>query len=114
MGKHAQYSKRGSSVGIGLLPPPLATDWTRYNATADGTSVSLTVPIPAGADRWGVMAIQSSTNIPASTIVSIGTTFSFTTLAPGTSYRVVAAWFKTSSNIQVSEWSPPKTFSTLT
>ena len=114
MGKHAQYSKRGSSVGIGLLPPPLSSDWTRYNATTEGTSVSLTVPIPAGADRWGVMVITSSTDVPAATIVSTGTTFSFTTLLPGTSYRAIAAWFKTSSNIQVSEWSPPKTFSTLT
>jgi len=114
MGKHAQYVKRGSSTSTGFLPAPLAADWALGTPTTTDVLATLTVSIPTGADRWGVIAIRVSTAVPQTTNVSIGSTITVLPLLPSVQYRALAAWFKSSSNIQVSEWSAPKIFTTLT
>lgn len=114
MGKHAQYLKRGTAGGQGYLTAPLATDWTLATPGSNDIVATLTVPIPAGADRWGVMAIRISNNVPVPVNVSTGSSVTVTPLVVVTAYRAVAAWFSTASNRQVSDWSAPKTFTTLT
>jgi hypothetical protein len=113
MGKHAQYVKRGSSVGQGFLTPPAAADWSLGIPTASNVVATLSAAIPAGADRWGVMAIKASTNIPVPVNTSTLATVTVTPLDANNNYRAVAAWFSTASNKQVSEWSAPKVFSTF-
>jgi hypothetical protein len=114
MGKHAQYGKRGSSTGTGFLPAPLAADWTVGIPSDTDVLITLLVSIPAGADRWGVMAIRTTTNIPVPVNVSTGSTVLVTPLTPSSNYRLVAAWFSSASNIQVSAWSPFKIVLTAT
>lgn len=113
MGKHAQYAKRGTSAGQGFLSPPLATEWSATSLTSTTGTATLSVPIPAGADRWGVMAIRTTTNIPVPVNVGTGFSLTITPLTPSSNYRLVAAWFSSASNIQVSEWSSPKNLLTL-
>ena len=113
MGKHAQYVKRGSSAGQGFLTPPAAADWSLALPVVPTMTATLAVPIPAGVDRWGVMAIVVATNIPVPVNVSTVAALTVTPLVANTNYRAVAAWFSTVSNKQVSEWSAPKLFNTF-
>ena len=113
MGKHAQYIKRGTAAGQGYLAAPLAADWTLGVPASVDCPASLVISIPAGADRWGVMAIKVSNSVPVPVNVSVSGPNLITPLALGTPYRAVAAWFSTASNKQVSDWSPPKLFTTL-
>lgn len=113
MGKHAQYGKRGSSVTTGFLPAPLAADWSLALPVVPNMVATLAVPIPAGADRWGVMAITQTTNIPVPVNVSTVAALTVTPLVVNTNYRAVAAWFSSANNVQVSAWSAPKLFNTF-
>jgi len=113
MGKHAQYVKRGSSTGQGFLTPPAAADWSLGIPTSSNVVATLSAAIPAGADRWGVMAIKTSNNIPVPVNVSTTSTITVTPLDASFNYRAVAAWFSTANNVQVSAWSAPKLFSTF-
>jgi hypothetical protein len=113
MGKHAQYAKRGSSTTTGFLTPPAAADWSLALPVVPNMVATLAVPIPAGADRWGVMAIVVSTNIPVPVNVSTVAALTVTPLVANTNYRAVAAWFSSANNVQVSGWSAPKLFNTF-
>lgn len=114
MGKRAQYVKRGTVTAQGYLTAPTASEWSLGTPGSGDIVATRSSALPAGADRWGVMAIQSSNNVPVPVNVSTSTTVTVTPLNPVTAYRAVAAWFSTASNRQVSDWSSPKTFTTLT
>ncbi len=112
MGKHAQYGKRSSSIQTGTLPPPLATDWALGVAGVLDYSFTRVGTIPSPATQWGIMAYRPTVAVP-STIQGAATPLTLGGLAAGTLYNGYAAWFSSTTGQRLSEWSPPKAFTTL-
>lgn len=105
MGKHAQYLKRSSSKGLGQLPAPTLADFSIGSPTTTTIPTTRIAAIPPNATNMLWTAINNSTNlgIPATGVLS--------GLAPLTPYRVLAAWYRGST--QVSDWSPATLVSTI-
>lgn len=112
MGKWAQYSKRGSAAQTGFLAAPVDADWSIGTLTATTAPINRLSNIPAPADRWGILVIKVADGTVAFSNFAAGTPITATGLTTATQYRVLIAWYQSPSFARVSDWSPPRTFTT--
>lgn len=112
MGKWAQYQKRGSSKGIGLIAAPLVSDFSMTSITQTTANVTRGVSAPGGADGFvGQVQLQTGGAIVSTGPVTTGFNCPVGAMTANTPYRARISWYL--GTRQVSDWSPWLNFNTI-